>query len=66
MAKKSQVKQVWFDPEDEENFLAAGRLLEMLGEDVTPDNKRAASPYSHTKVIRLIMRGFVKGNEKHS
>lgn len=61
MAKKqSQVKQIWFDTEDEENFARAAQILAEQGYDVSPDNKRAVSPYSHTKVIRLIMRGFVK------
>lgn len=56
MAKKQQqVKQVWFTDEDEQNFELIAEKLKSQGIDVEPDNRKASSPYSHTKVIRYLL-----------
>lgn len=53
--KQQQVKQVWFTDRDEINFALIGKALKEMGVDVEPDNRKAASPYSHTKIVRHLM-----------
>ena len=46
--KASQIKQVWFTKEDEQNFERLGAYLASIGVDVEPDNRRANDAYSPT------------------
>lgn len=53
--RQTQIKQVWFTAMDEERFERVAKRLEAEGHDVEPDTKKALSPYSHTKVVRILL-----------
>jgi hypothetical protein len=54
--RQPQIKQIWFNPTDDENIQVIADYLAAQGIDVEPDHRKAKDKFSHTKVVRYALQ----------